>query len=387
MSKKIGEGGFGCVFHPDVSCKGESGKDEKHVSKIQKKGNTSDNELKISERIRKIKGYDKFFAPIISSCDIGLSRINEGLISQCEAFESHHIGTDYNIMKMKFINMTSLSDIIRKGSKEHMFSSFFSSYRYLLTTLKLLQEQELVHFDLKGDNVIFDKDLGVPIVIDFGLSFHFPKKINKTAMEKLYSNVFYVYAPEYYVWPIEVHFVNYMIYTLETPTMESILMLCKDYVDNCSPFRIFSAQFKRRYAETAATFLKQFINKPREETMEKIINYSNTWDNYAISLMYLRLLQSMYPKGFTKNNLIIEFSQLLLMNCHPDATQRFTIQKTKSKFEKLFYNSKNASGLKSMLDTGGIFSDREEAALAFDEDTRTLNTINNSSKTAQNKKE
>jgi len=40
-----------------------------------------------------------------------------------------------------------------------------------------------------------------------------------------------------------------------------------------------------------------------------------------------------------------------------------------------------------MLDTGGIFSDREEAALAFDEDTRTLNTINNSSKTAQNKKE
>ena len=373
MSKKIGEGGFGCVFHPQVSCKGETTNDETYVSKIQKKGQTAENELKISQEIRKIKGYDKFFAPIISSCDIGLSRINSGLVSQCEAFERHHIGTDYNIMKMKFINMDSISSVVKEGKKEKMFSTFFSSYRHLLDGLKHLQNKELVHFDIKSDNVIFDKDQGVPIIIDFGLSFRLPSNISKQAMENLYPIVFYVYAPEYYLWPIEVHYANYILHTYETPTMESILTLSKDYVNNCAALRIFSSQFKRRFVESSANFLKQFLKKSQDEALKIIIKYSKTWDNYALSFLYLRILQSMYPKGFVNNNLIIEFSQLLLMNCHPDASQRLTIDKTKQRFHAMFRSAKNAKGLATILDTETNLAERESEGERLDTETATLN--------------
>ena len=71
--------------------------------------------------------------------------------------------------------------------------------------MALLQNVKIVHFDLKGQNIIFDLKEFAPIIIDFGLSLPMEKVKN----DNLYD-YFYVYAPEYYVWPLEVHYLNYL---------------------------------------------------------------------------------------------------------------------------------------------------------------------------------
>ena len=39
-----------------------------------------------------------------------------------------------------------------------IFSSFTNSYIYLLNAIKLLIEQQIVHFDLKGLNIVYNTD-------------------------------------------------------------------------------------------------------------------------------------------------------------------------------------------------------------------------------------
>ena len=61
---------------------------------------------------------------------------------------------------------------------------------------------------LKGTNILFDNNKEIPLLIDFGLSVEYQilNKINSTNLK----NMFYVYAPEYYIWSLEIHYLCYL---------------------------------------------------------------------------------------------------------------------------------------------------------------------------------
>ena len=78
---------------------------------------------------------------------------------------------------------------------------------------------------MKGSNIFIVKKK-IPLVIDFGLS------INMNDIDKLNLNeVFYTYAPQYYVWPLEVHYLITFNVNKE-PTQEELKNLAKIYVEN-----------------------------------------------------------------------------------------------------------------------------------------------------------
>ena len=55
-------------------------------------------------------------------------------------------------------------------NKQFIFSSINSSYIYLLNSLEFLNSQNIVHFDLKGDNILYNLTTNNPLIIDFGIS-------------------------------------------------------------------------------------------------------------------------------------------------------------------------------------------------------------------------
>ena len=107
------------------------------------------------------------------------------------------------MMKIRFINGSVLSSFItdNKNSAD-IFSNFVNIYQHMLEALNILITENVVHFDLKGLNVVFDTDNEKPIIIDFGLSI----SVTELLKSKQYFRYFYIYAPDYYVWPLEVHF-------------------------------------------------------------------------------------------------------------------------------------------------------------------------------------
>ena len=58
--KVIGEGGYGCILKPGLTCKGKEMKTKKFITKIQVENSTSRREIKIGEKVKKIPLYKNF---------------------------------------------------------------------------------------------------------------------------------------------------------------------------------------------------------------------------------------------------------------------------------------------------------------------------------------
>ena len=72
--KLIGDGSYGCVYYPGITCSGNVN-NKKYVTKIQVYNRASKNEIELGEYIIKnIKNYNEYFSPIIKNCIIKLKK-------------------------------------------------------------------------------------------------------------------------------------------------------------------------------------------------------------------------------------------------------------------------------------------------------------------------
>jgi hypothetical protein len=88
---------------------------------------------------------------------------------------------------------------------------------------------------------------------------------------------------------------------------------------------------------------------PVTNVVTELIKNCNTWDNYALSEMFLCLINFISNDGFTDNKLIKEFSEILLLNIHPNAGKRLSFDDTKKRYKKLFSLDVSVVGYESVL--------------------------------------
>lgn len=353
MSALINQGGFGCVYHPAISCDGSSEKDKKNVSKLQKITFNSKNELLISKIIMKIDGYQLYFIPIESDCKIDLRDISDKkMLDECDVIRSEK--EKYTIMKLTYVKSTAfykslISDSHGKLGRKKTILSIVESFSYLLFSIEKLLEKDIIHFDLKGENIIYNHNTGYPLIIDFGISIPL-KKLNDANMKEY----FYGFIPEYYIWCIDIHIINFLLYETKDPLTESnIKLIASLYSESNKGLDPFSNDFRKQYEDLCVTQMRQFVGQPREVVIQEMISRHKTWDLYSIGIAYLKLFKYMFPKKFHKNSIIIMFSQILLFNIHPDPQKRLSAEETRTEFENIFYTISNIeeySGLISSMD-------------------------------------
>ena len=91
--------------------------------------------------------------------------------------------------------------------KKRLILGMTESFRFLLDAIGYLLDDGIIHFDIKGENILYNTVSSEPQLIDFGISIPINEINNKNLKE-----YFYVYAPEYYVWPLEVHVINFLLH-------------------------------------------------------------------------------------------------------------------------------------------------------------------------------
>ena len=338
----LSEGGYGCVFHPEVNCEGKDTTDKKFVTKIQQKDFSAENEILIGEILkknyehRKDKPLINNFAPIISTCPIKLSKLKIKDKQKCKVFKNLET-TDLIMLKIRYVRSKEFDTYIidNKNSSSILFSLIYG-YNYLLKSIALLQNVNVVHFDLKGQNIIFDLTIMAPIIIDFGLSI----PINKLNDTNFYD-YFYVYAPEYYVWPLEVHYLNYLLHIDDNPTDSALKELASIYVSKNAAFEGFSKEFQLKYLNLCIDELKNYNKMSFLERKNKILKFWPTWDNYSLSIIYMKFLfyiTKSNSKKILKNNFVAHFTEILLLNIHPNPHKRLSLLKTIKLFNKFLFN-------------------------------------------------
>tara|TARA_B100000902_G_scaffold371680_1_gene397968 strand:+ start:1043 stop:2209 length:1167 start_codon:yes stop_codon:yes gene_type:complete len=338
---KIGEGSYGCIYHPALNKDGSESENKKYVSKIQKDNKYANNEIVIGELVSKIDGYINHFAPILMKEKMKITKVKKNFFNDCSALEDEDKKSGNLIMmKMEYINGEEFIEYLIKNKENvTIVKNLISSYTHLLTSIKLLTDIKVIHFDIKGDNILFNKDKEIPIMIDFGLSINMNELINQSISIDKLRKFFYVFGPDYYIWPIEVHYICFLLNVNEEPTENEIKKICDEYVDNNIPLKInCSRDFIKSYRNSCKNVLMKLNNLTFGEKINKVLGSWYTWDNYSLSIIYLQFIYYLNITGYVKNNLIIKFSEVLLTNINPDPKKRLNVLKTKQKFTEFLYN-------------------------------------------------
>ena len=334
----ISEGGYGCIFSPYITCSGKVTKNYNYVSKIQLKSFSADNEIRIGKKISKIPFFYRYFVPAIYHCDINIKEFKNADMDQCRIIKQHR-KSPYILLKMPFIgykhSIISYRDyIVQDINDREILLNLIDGYQHLLGALQLLFENRICHFDLNSNNILFSQEKTIPLIVDFGLSISIDQFNDK------WSEFFYVYAPQYYFWPLEVHYINFLE-NKGKPTSDDLKKLCSIYVKNNVPLQQnFSPSFLKKYEALCFETVKNYLEKSL--TKDDLLQYWYTWDNYTLSIMYLRIIffLNITKSGaaYVHNSFIINFSKILLQNIHPNPTKRLPLKKTAEIFASFFYN-------------------------------------------------
>ena len=357
MSKLLAEGGFGCVYYPGFKCSGKSDPEQKHITKLHVKNYTSYNEIYIGNKLQTITDYFLYFIPIIKNCDIKLASIDKKMIKDCNIINDNK---NLVLMKSQYINNLDFFTFIlkKKHTKTEIFMNMVQSYQYLLTSIQKLHNKNIIHYDLKNDNIIFNNDTNLPLIIDFGLSLDMSKLNSKNITE-----FFYIYAADYYIWTPEIHLISYLVQKRLDPksviTKDELTRVANKSVNNNKALKIFSENFINNFKQLTVQYFLTFENNTKKEILEQLITpyIYKTWDNYALSILYLRCFEYIFSNGFTNSTLLLDMSQILLENINPVPSKRNSINKTSEQINELLKSKLSKDNLKGIIESISINAD------------------------------
>jgi serine/threonine protein kinase len=317
------------------------------------------------------------------------------------------------------------SEFKKEGRTEsyYLMSILFDLYERINDSIQLLVKYKLVHYDLKENNILIESIQQLPYIIDFGLSIDVSRLLSHPWNEKeernttidsnivygsksssifkhnyLWRQHFYVHAPDYHLWPMEVHIITYLINENDTLTEEDLRKISYEYVSYNKALTYMSPKFKEDiYNTTVATYIR-FVHQPREMVLNELLKYWDKWDVFAINQMFLKIMfqlifsirkytptpsaaatsaaatsaaadatsasnysheerrQQMFDPDLTKkdirfktqyklklknkynNRKILNTIQVMLRNIHPNPDKRMTPQETKEFFVSIFYD-------------------------------------------------
>jgi serine/threonine protein kinase len=373
ISRVINQGGFGCIFYPSLPCKKETKRNSKtnsseYVSKLVKNNFSSENEIRIGKIIQGIPFYSLYYVPVIQSCAASLAKVNEREIKNCSIISGKSSSTStatnagskkFILLKMKYVeNIKFTKYLLSISNKKHILNTLFDTYSYFLFSLEQLMKNGIVHYDFKWDNAVIDLKTELPVILDFGISIpiNLLLKLDKdqdqdnTDAYEAYRDYFYIYFPEYSLWCIEIHLINYVLNKHSRITPESLQGTIETYVDSNDAFTILSPEFINRYKKLCYSTMERFINQSRKYVIGECLKHWNTWDNYALSISYLQVIKFISTAGFTSNQFLISFSEILMDNIHPDPSRRSDYATTRYKYKSIFYQDVNIENYELLID-------------------------------------
>jgi hypothetical protein len=211
-------------------------------------------------------------------------------------------------------------------------------YRQLLTSIDLLVGCNIIHNNIGFKTIVVDVgSLEKPILTNF----KFALDINRPEIGEYIKRLFIQYSPDHLQWPLEIHILCYLLTNkLDSLSHNNIQFVVKNVIDNHAYLKTFGPKIVDEYKEEGITYFSKYINKNVSWIINDILSHSKTWDNYALSICYLKIAIDIYnasknvnDKG--KSKFLIMFLKLLVENIHSNPLKRPSVKDTTNKFEKL----------------------------------------------------
>lgn len=172
----IGEGSYGCVHKPSLKCKKKNIDYDNKISKIMKKDNAVI-EMKEYKKISNIDKNNEFYLGKPIKCNVDNIKSNIDSIAKCNKNGKKFIDQIENlsllVMEDGGVNLEEYANEILKlpvnENNKNNIELFWIEAQRILYGLSIFLKNEIIHHDLKPQNIVYNKKTNRLNFIDFGL--------------------------------------------------------------------------------------------------------------------------------------------------------------------------------------------------------------------------
>lgn len=360
-NKVIGEGSYGCVIKPSLKCKDNDKIDYKNkISKVMTNYHTNE-ELKEYSKVSKIDKDKKYYLGIPETCRLDITiKSNMDAIRKCKINSQEFIRKkndlslliieDGGVSIREFadeINLSKNKNFIKK-SKENV-ERFWIEAHVLLEGIDLYLENNLIHHDLKPQNIVYDYNKNRLNFIDFGLMTNKKDIIENSKMSE------YDLAIYHWSYPLEMNFYNkdkYLEFCSNDKKMvfDDLMFKLNDTKYNSSLKSAIKQLFnfiffnKPEYKEEFKVFFEEKYREMIYYGYEDINNYKNfindsieTMDIYGLGISFFYVLNNTekYIDKKTKESI----KNLCFRMLNPNLSKRIKIKELINEYENIIEES------------------------------------------------
>jgi len=201
--KVIGEGSYGCIHRPSLTCKNKKISYREKVSKLLL-NRYAIKEMKQYLRIAKADKSSHYYLGIPVECKIMNSKPNIRAINKCEKGENiaNNID-DYSILVMPDGGVDIEIFAMKLKTQNKNMNIFWKEFLRMLEGCQLFLKHNIINHDIKPQNILYDESKNKMSFIDFGLMQAYSMVIAKVKQ----SN-FWLSRHAHWSYPLEIQFLN-----------------------------------------------------------------------------------------------------------------------------------------------------------------------------------
>ena len=226
----------------------------------------------------------------------------------------------------------------------HFLSNMLDIYSKVLNSLLELEKMNICFFCLSADNILIDQNSTTVVVLsDFKNSLQDSDDSNGDFTRILEKTTCYTYKP------IEIHVVHYLLKINGAPlSYSSIDEISTYFAEKMEFLNHFDEEYKTKYYHDCVQYLKsKYLNKTQDHIISEIRRGTRkTWDNFALSILFLHIFKNMIQVFSLNNTIINELVIILKQNLDPVPTQRHTLSYTADAVGKLLLKTQDWSFLR-----------------------------------------
>jgi hypothetical protein len=317
-------------------------KDQKMIHHIVSLNFFSLNEIDNADKIRLINsfGYEYRYYIFNTFENLKIAELDSTVESQTAVSIKRDIKNDTNIL-LTFDNCKLIyldSNLKALSCSRKYIYLLVEYYRYLLRSIVLLVEAGIVHNNIQFNTIVvnsFDK----PLLTNFMYSIDLNKYTDSASMAAYIKHFVSRDIKDNLQIPIEFCVLNYQVTNkLECLSIYNIETIVKQFIKDHTILNTFGSKVVQTYLDSGIQYFSKYTNKNYEQNVADILKYSYTWDNYALSIVYLKILIGLHRVVKTNNKFIILFMKLLVDNINFDPSKRPSLNLISERFEQMLRN-------------------------------------------------
>jgi serine/threonine protein kinase len=294
-------GEYGYIFHPSIHVNNgiiHEDASEEYITKIQKDHNETLCEIEIGKIIQTLPHYEHYFAPIMNSEHVYISP-SMGFTNKIQE-KNKPKNSVYISNKILYVGQDNIDyQITKKINELYPLKKILNTHLHLLDAIEKLQSKNIIHMDLKCNNIMWDNIQNIPIIIDFGLS-----RIMDLENPPMNKDFFITYE-NYEYWCIDIYIISQIVHdpslSLQDDVNQFTLKQMYNTFLNNAHAKLLGKRELRTMEIEYTNYFSRYIQKTWGQLVHQLLKSYKSWDNYALSIIYLYIItRCLKPIGISR---------------------------------------------------------------------------------------